>query len=267
MKTLLKIFVVLVFGVQLVNAMGIDLVTKYQPTECSLAVYTGEEAECIELIYQDINERLGKVYRQLVSTLPKDNKTKFIKEYQAWSQKKDKQCEQYSYNKIILKSCRIDAAIPKLNELWKLDNEINVNQFEGKWLDCSDKYNGGVACLVYFLVQQDNNICGTWHEINNIRWYTEHFSGRALYIAQENNNATSVRVCDDIDDVYCDDHRVDTDFSDWEKYDRFEILAEQRFIEKPFNVKMRTPIFRDEKERLIRENKWLQDCLNYKGEQ
>jgi uncharacterized protein YecT (DUF1311 family) len=278
-KTLLKIFVVLVFGVQCSNAKdGIfDRIAYQYPTDCSLSLYSGKDTKCVKLVYQEINERLERVYNNLIKTLPQDNKTKLIKEYSSWLQSKNKQCEQYSGKEIKLKSCHIDATIPKLNELWKLDEEININQFEGKWAGCfrftsnelKQRY-GGSICVAYFLIQQDSNICGTSQEWAS-GWF---YDNRALYRTENGENAYAIKVCNDggYGDTYinCDNgswnNPIQTDFSNWTIGNNLGVEIEQHIDTKFLGSKLRTPLLPIEREEVIKENKWLQDCLSYKGE-
>jgi uncharacterized protein YecT (DUF1311 family) len=265
MKILLKIFVALVFGVQCSNAKdGIfDRIAYQYPTDCSLSLYSGKDTKCVKLVYQEINERLERVYNNLIKTLPQDNKTKLIKEYSSWLKDKNKQCEQYSGKEIKLKSCHIDISIPKLNELWKLDEEININQFEGKWASCW----GDGTCLINFLVQQDNNICGTYQDIIGVMKLQ---SNRALFKTQDGKTANSVKACgDSYNYIACDNedwkNPIQTDFSNWTLSSNLHVSTKQGFGKNSY-LNIKTPLLPSEREEVIKENKWLQDCLSYKGE-
>jgi uncharacterized protein YecT (DUF1311 family) len=280
MKTLLKIFVVLVFGVQWANAKDgiLDTLAYVQPTECSLVRYLDKQPKCVKLVYQEINERLERVYNNLIETLPQDNKTKLIKEYSSWLKDKNKQCAKYSNNEIKLKSCHIGISIPKLNELWKLDEEINTNQFEGKWVACfrfedddlKQRYGNFPICVVDFLVQHGNNICGTHEEWGSGR----HYIARVLFETEDGKTTRSVKVCDDNGNfdryIACDNedwkNPIQTDFSNWTVSDDLGASTAQYINLKSLSSYIKTPLLPIEREEVIKENKWLQDCLSYKGE-
>jgi uncharacterized protein YecT (DUF1311 family) len=271
MKKIFKILIFLTLCFQCTSAIDArSWYLSYKPTECSLSLYRGQ-IKCVKLVYLEINERLDRVYKELITLLPKDNSTKLIKEYNLWLKQKDEFCSRHSNDEIKLKSCHIDFAIPKLNELWNMEWEIeNIkNKFEGKWTSCAE-YVDGVSCLSYFLIWQDNNICGNWQNFVEYSSYIERFAGRALY-RMDGDKLSSIKACTDRVDIFDEDCYDDMEYKDniishWTNTDFGETDFQQVFQKEPFKTMIKTPFLPTERDELIKDNKWLQDCLNYKGE-
>ncbi|MDR1285619.1 MAG: hypothetical protein LBJ88_05420 [Campylobacteraceae bacterium] len=267
MSKILKLVIFLFFYSQYLNA-----------SDCSLAHYRGE-SECVKEVYLEINKRIDKVYKELAIALQKNDSIKFAKEYDLWLNQKNRVCDKYSSDDLELKTCHINFNIPKLNELWdmELKTEMIKNKFEGNWIYCyEDKRE--LHCTYRFLVQQGDNICGTWQWVNINNRYD---SGKALYRSKDGKVADSVKACSDgtLDSFYrCEiyiknfednkspSYNLEIDFLDWEESDNEGTAAEQMFIKRPFKTSIKTQFLSGEREALIETNKWLQDCLNYKGE-
>ncbi|MDR1976553.1 MAG: lysozyme inhibitor LprI family protein, partial [Campylobacteraceae bacterium] len=128
MKNIIKLLIFLGCCARYANAW-------HTPTECSLSRYTGS-VRCVKLVYNEVNERLDKVYGDILRSLSKDDAAKFAKNYKDWTEERNGACREHSQDEIKFKSCRIDFTIPKLNELWEIESVSAKHPFEGKWADC-----------------------------------------------------------------------------------------------------------------------------------
>ncbi|MDR1975432.1 MAG: hypothetical protein LBQ18_00420, partial [Campylobacteraceae bacterium] len=174
---------------------------------------------------------------------------------------------------------RIDFTIPKLNELWEIESVSAKHPFEGKWADCFYR-DGALVCGTYFTVEQGDNVCNAdWYRANKDDYYI----AIALY-KRQNGHIKPVKFCDENGadsyeytgcDIYEDGYdkqgrktyRTGVPFADWEIDDDKSTKWGQSFRQPPsFSTTLKTPFLPNEREGLIQTNKWLQDCLNYKGE-
>jgi hypothetical protein len=204
---------------------------------------------------------MDEMYKELVASLSKNDSAEFVKKHDLWLKQKNKVCTKYSSNDMELKTCHINFNIPKLNELWdiELKAETIKSKFEGKWVDCyGDKRE--LYCRDDFLMQQGDNICGTWGWIDTRAYF---HGGNALFRSKNGKFADSVKVCNHRNVAGISDCSVD--FSDWTDSSDESISWKQEFQKRPFHTSIKTPFLPGEREELIQTNKWLKDCLNYKG--
>jgi uncharacterized protein YecT (DUF1311 family) len=219
-------------------------------------------------------------YGSILKNIPEYNTTRFTKDYNSWLKSKDEFCKKYSNDEIKLKSCHIDYSIPKLNEFWGIESVLLEYPFEGKWASCS--YNrGNLTCGTYFFVEQGDNVCsGDWYRTNpDERYFSISLQGKEgnrLYPVKDcfirDADGRYLSTCDIIEDGYDEQgrktYRTSVPFLEWEDDEEDSGRYQQDFRKEPrFYAYIKTPFLAGEKEELIQTNKWLKDCLNYKGKQ
>jgi uncharacterized protein YecT (DUF1311 family) len=275
-SSFIKTLLILLFSLQLANAIDWS---NYTLDNCYDMDITddwgkGSRDKCINSQYGFIDERLNRVYKQVINSLSNDNKTKLIQKQRAWLKERDKLCAELDDN-----GC-INETMKKVAELSELDKQLNKHKFEGKWARAFmigykyDKVSAGdfvlhipgvfghrhfnyggntvYAAEHYFLIENGENICGIWgFEADNSR-------GKAIYRAEDSLYARSVKV-------YIEKGNETKAFADWD-IDSGETVSAVTYQQRGTNIRQKTPFAPGEKEKLIKENKWLQDCLNYKGE-
>jgi hypothetical protein len=148
--------------------------------------------------------------------------------------------------------------------------------YEGKWISCNSP-EGNFACRTYFAVEQDGNVCkGDWYRVNpnerHVVMSLERKYGNRVYPVKHcslDNKGFS--NCNILEDGY-DEHgrktyKTSVPFSKWKDNRNEGERWMQGFYKKTFfSTSIKTPFLSGEREELIQTNKWLQDCLNYKGE-
>ncbi|MDR1351072.1 MAG: DUF1311 domain-containing protein [Zoogloeaceae bacterium] len=227
----------------------------------------------IKACYETADNNLNRVYRQILESLSGEEKTALRNKQRAWLQERDNQCAQYEDNETKLTACRLDATIPRVAELSVLDLQVNQHkhQFEGKWESCFEfddkeliEQYGRENCVAYYLIENDKNICGEWEDWASGRLY----GGNVLLRAIDSRYAEFVKICSNggysgYANCYTNGDKP-VAFSDWTtRKDTDDFHTQSAELSK--GVK-RTPFSPKEKETLIKENKWLQDCLNYQGQ-
>jgi hypothetical protein len=213
-----------------------------------------------------VDDQLNRVYKQIMSSPAIGNANKSIirEEQRAWLKNRDRLCGQYLGNKTKMMACNLDVTVPKVLELSNLDLKINTSRkpFEGEWTVCYDKF-----CLYYFTVVDGENICGTWQEARGDGdWKT---NGRALFRAVDSGYAIAQKACAELGSYRTPEceyskngTRFDTNFSEWTKLHGGEIVISSIVRDSDKRVEYA----QEERDNLIKKTKWLQDCLNYKGE-
>ncbi|MDR0579406.1 MAG: hypothetical protein LBG21_02275 [Campylobacteraceae bacterium] len=345
MKNFIKLLMLLIFCSQYSNAYA-----PHKPTECSLSRYTGNNTKCVKLVYNEVNERLDRSYKEILKNIPRIGDIEVVQEYisllkekneicgknpknkikadceieeergyepndetldcevakadfcnfyeyygytlknipeftveaisnkhNLWLKSKNEFCEKYSNDEIKLKSCHIDYSIPKLNELWDIEEILSEHPFEGKWADCEyDNRDVNLTCRTYFRVEQDDNVCGG-------DWYRANPDDRHIVMLLYDKIANRLRDvkicyskdadggCDVLEDGYDKQGRMTykttVPFSEWEKFDDGIYGRSGQYFnnERSLSTGIKTPFLPNEREELIQTYKWLQDCLNYKG--
>jgi uncharacterized protein YecT (DUF1311 family) len=204
--------------------------------------------------------------------ISENNASTIKKQYNSWLKSRNEFCKQYSNDEIKLKSCHIDYSIPKLNELWEMKSILLEKPFEGKWADCGYD-RGSLICGTYFVVEQGDNVCsGDWIDPNNRYISIELYGKNANYILPFKLCFRGNTSCDILEDGYDEQGRktyqTNIPFSEWEDDDSDSWQLVQYYYKKPSLItSIKTPFLPNEKEELIQTNKWLKDCLNYKGKQ
>jgi uncharacterized protein YecT (DUF1311 family) len=253
MTFFIKMLLLLLFSFQWANAIDWK---DYTLDNCD-GLDNGDKDKCIFNQYQSINERLDEVYKQVVNSLPYDKKVILRQKQRAWLKERNKLC-----NSIYEDNCYMDETMKKIEELSELDKQINKHKFEGKWEASfvSDyKYLNGEEKPIYttyhyFLIENGENICGTWGINAN--------KGKALFVAEDSLYARSVKICGYMHSP-CENSNKTKAFADWDT-NNDKMMSAVTYEQD--HIRTRTPFTQTEKEKLIRENKWLQDCLSYKGE-
>jgi hypothetical protein len=212
----------------------------------------------------NFHEYRGKVVKKLTD----NNASTVIKQYNSWLKTKNESCKQYSNDEIKLKSCYIDYSISKLNELWDLESLLLEKPFEGKWASCNHhNIDNNLTCGTFFIVEQDDNVCGgEWIDSDNYYISIELYGKSDNYILP----SKLCSGCDIIEDGYDEQGRktyqTNIPFSEWEDSytDSWQVV---QYFSKGYNLStlIKTPFLPSEREELIQTNKWLKDCLNYKG--
>ncbi|MDR1285618.1 MAG: hypothetical protein LBJ88_05415 [Campylobacteraceae bacterium] len=322
MKPIVKLLIFLIFCFQYVNASP-NWFLRYEPTECSLSLYIGE-SKCIKLVYQEVDERLDRSYKN-ISKYVSENRTvqltkeynfllriknefcarhpekmgpckeaeemldkeyknvlknidavKLIKKYPLWIEMRDEFCSMYSDNQTKLQLCHIDLGIDKLHEFWNMEWEIDsIPYFEGKWLSCGQNYHDdGISCALSFFVEQNGKICGAWRSMGidyisgiRARFIKVKEDGMAYtdigcYDGHSSDNACSIYTIGN-NSKRLNKEQLDSNVSNWQSYDYYDVVFGQYYYGKDFfwRSNIKTPFLPNEKEKLIEDNKWLQDCL------
>lgn len=238
----------------------------YTIDECILDTNTPLEIDkCVSYQYENIDERLNRVYKQLVDSLPESNKTDLKQKQRQWIKDRDKLCykKEDEFSKAM--DCYIKETMQKITELSELDKQVNKHKFEGKWEHSFKSYDGATPIHTsYFLIENGENICGTWSDATDNK-----LRGRALFRAEDSLYARSIKICG-YRYVSCENEggannkAVDSAFANWDANNNHVISAVPS--EQDIYLRKKTPLSKKEKDKLIKDNKWLQDCLNYKGE-
>jgi uncharacterized protein YecT (DUF1311 family) len=281
MPSFMKTLLVLFFSVQLTNALDRSYYTLdncYDTTDD----FPGDKDKCIESWYGLIDGRIDEVYEQVRRSLSKDNQTKLRQKQHKWNKEVEKACAEPDDN------CYMNERVKRLEELSELDKQLNKHKFEGKWVGAfvtGSKwgnykvsiddfvlhipgvfgrrhivYGGNPIYTIYhyFLIENGENICGIWGLEDGSS------KGKALYKAEDSLYARSVKMCGQMN-FPCENENGAKGFTDW-GMDNTDTVSAVAYQHRGTYIRQKTPFAPGEKEKLIKENKWLQDCLNYKGE-
>jgi uncharacterized protein YecT (DUF1311 family) len=229
-----------------------------------------------ELKCKKMEEMLDKEYKNILANI---DAVKLVKKYPIWLDMRDEFCSMYSNNQTQLQLCYIDLGIDKLYEFWDIEWEIDsIPYFEGKWISCDkDYYDNSISCTLSFFVEQNYKICGAWRnmEVDYIKGVRANFwkakedgvayTGIGCYDGNNDDEVCSVYTVGN-ESKRLNKEQLDSNVSNWHSFDYDYTISGQYYYDKGFFQKsnIKTPFLPNEKEELVKNNKWLQDCLKQK---